>query len=92
MVIGTGRTVCHSKISAVHKVCCKFNVCLKKLRAREARVLLKCFLVRSPQAVITLCECVMLPAQGLTLSFRVLSLEQSRIEEIVNNLIMPVVC
>lgn len=61
MVIGTDRTVCCSKISAMHKICCKFNVCLKKpkLRARETCVLLKCFLVRSPQEVITLCKCVM---------------------------------
>ena len=60
MVVETGRTVCCSKISVVHKVCCKFNVCLKKpkLRAREANVLLKGFLVRSPQEVIPSCECV----------------------------------
>lgn len=60
MIIGTGRTVCCSKVSAVPKVCCKCNVCLKKprLKAGETRVLLKYFLVRSPREVVTLCECV----------------------------------
>lgn len=66
MVIGTGRTVCCSKTYVVHKLCCKFNVCLKKpkLRAKETHVLLSCFLARSPQEVITVRMCAVQGSAG----------------------------
>lgn len=74
---------------------CKFNVCLEKpkLRARGFSALLECFLT-CRQEVITCTDLwhgVVL-VQGLTFPFQVLSSEHSRIEEIVNNLLMLVLC
>lgn len=58
--------MCCGKIAAVHKLCCKFNVFLKKpkLRARETHVLLSCFLARSPQEVITAHTCAVQGSAG----------------------------